>query len=132
MQMSFKDIEIQEKQAKVKAMAAELDKRLKAVAYSIERHLFATLNDKSYSYINEILNTNNEESQKPFQVKFIPSLIIEQPNKFKEEVIDFLCEMAGYESPEKKRDLTPEEELTLLKNKIKEHGLEPLFKEVLK
>ena len=127
-QMTIRDIEIQEKQGRIKALAAELDRRLKAVAFSIDRHEFATLNDKSYSYIAEILNTNNEDGQKPFQVKFIPCLITENPEKFKEEVIDFLCELAGYISPEKKRNLTPADELNLIKQKIKAHGLEALFK----
>lgn len=130
MQMTFDDVEVSRKQAEAKSLASELDRRLKAVALSIDRHKLAAINDKSYSYISEILNTNNEEGQKPFQTKFIPSLIIENPDKFKSEVIDYLCELAGYASPEKKREMTPEEELALLKKKIKEHGLEPIFKEV--
>ncbi len=131
-QMNIRDIEIQEKQGRIKAMAAELDRRLKAVALAIDRQVFAVLNDRSYSYISEILNTNNENGQKPFQTKFIPSLILENPEKFKIEIIDFLCDLAGYESPEKKRKMTSDEELRMLKRKIYEHGLEPVFREVLK
>ncbi|OGW08938.1 MAG: hypothetical protein A2W75_06830 [Nitrospinae bacterium RIFCSPLOWO2_12_39_15] len=123
------DIEIQQKQAKIKELASELEKRLKSVAHAINRDEFANLNGKSYSYISEILNSNNEDGQKPFQIKFIPSLIVEKPEIFKAEIIDFLCELCGYESPEKKKTLTTEQELALLKRKIKEHGLEKIFTE---
>lgn len=126
MQLTFKDVEIGEKQARVRALAAELDRRLKTVALSLDRQNFAAINDKSYSYISEILNTNCEDS-KPFQVKFIPAEIIEAPDVFKREVIDFLCELCGYSSPEKKKDLTPEQELAEIKQRIKAHGLETLF-----
>jgi len=126
-QLTFKDVEIGEKQARIKILSAELERRLKAVALSIDRQIFSAVNDKSYSYMSEILNTNNEDAAKPYQVKFIPSLTIENPKRFKEEVIDFLCELCGYSSPEKKKDLTPEEELTLIKKKIQDHGLQKIF-----
>lgn len=127
-QMDFNDVEIQEKQARIRFLAAEVDRRLKAVALTVDRHRLATLNDKSYSYISEILNTNNEDGQKPFQIKFIPSLLIERPEEFKSQVIDFLCELTGYLPPKKKSLLTPEEELCLYRKIISEHGLEPIFK----
>lgn len=127
MQLTFKDVEISEKQARVKALAAELDRRLKAVALSLDRQNFAAINDRSYSYISEILNTNCEDSAKPFQVKFIPAEIIEAPEAFKRDVLDFLCDLCGYEHPEKKRDMTPEEELRQLKDQIKQHKLEKVF-----
>ena len=127
MQMTFKDIEIQQKQAKIRELAAELDRRLKAVAVGIERKHLATLNDKAYSYISEILNSNNEAQQKPFQLSLVPSLILENPEAFKTEIIDFFCELCGHESPEKKRILTPVDELAALRRKIKEHGLEKVF-----
>ena len=125
MQMAFEDIEIQQKQAKVRELASELDRRLKEVAHGIERKHLATLNDKSYSYISEILNTNGD--QKPFQVSLIPSLIIENPDAFKRVIIDFLCELIGHKAPEKKKELCPEEELAIIKQKIEEHGLAKIF-----
>lgn len=129
-QMDFRDIELQEKQARAQAMAAELDRRLKAVALTMDRQTFATLNDKSYSYISEILNTNSEAGQKPFQIKFMPSLFIEKPEVFKEIVIDWLCDLIDHNHPEKKKRLTPEEELALYKKLIRDKGLDPLFKDV--
>lgn len=127
-QIGFSDIEIQEKQARIRTVAAELDRRLKAVALTIDRQRLATLNDKSYSYISEILNTNNEDGQKPFQVKYIPSLLVEKPEEFKTLIVDFFCELTDHFPPEKKTPLTPEEELRAYKKIIKEHGLEPIFK----
>jgi hypothetical protein len=129
-QLTLKDVEVQEKQGRARALAAELDRRLKAVALGLDRHDFAAINDKSYSYMCEILNTNNEDGQKPFQAKFIPSLIIESPEAFKEQVIDFLCELTGHKPPEKKSPLSAEEELELIKRKIKSHGLEALFRDL--
>lgn len=129
-QLSLRDVEIQEKHGRARALAAELDRRFKAVALGIDRDEFAAINDRSYSYMSEILNTNNEDGQKPFQAKFIPSLIIESPDAFKEQVIDFLCELAGYKPPEKKSPLSAEEELALYKRKIRERGLEVLFKDL--
>ncbi|HDZ62535.1 MAG TPA: hypothetical protein ENH40_05260 [Nitrospirae bacterium] len=129
-QMSLKDIDIPEKRARAEELAAELDRRLKAVALQSDRNTIAAINDKSYSYFSDILNTNNERAQRPFQVKFIPSLLIENPEKFKEEVIDFLCEICGYEPPEKKRKLEAEEKLNLIERRIENHGLEKIFEDI--
>ncbi len=127
-QLTFRDVEIGEKQARVKALHAELDRRLKFVGNAIDRHTFAAINDKSYSYMGGVLNTNNEEAAKPFQISFIPAEIIESPELFMKEVVNFLTDLCGYEpSPGKKSKLTPEQELKALKDKIKNHGLEKLF-----
>lgn len=126
-QITFEDIELQAKQARLKAAGHELDRRCKAVALSLNRSELAAVNDLSYSYISEMLNTNNEQKQKPWQMSLIPSLAVENPERFAEEVLFFLCDLCGREYPEKKRDLTVEEELTAYKRIIKDRGLEPLF-----
>jgi len=130
-QGEFEEVIIQQKQVRIKVLACELEKRLKAVALSIPREAFALVNDKSYSYVSEILNTNSEEGQKPYQVKLIPSLTTENPDKFTEEVINWLCDLCGREHPEKRKEMTPEEELRLLKRKIREHKLESIFEEAV-
>lgn len=128
-QLTLSDIEIQEKQARIKVIAAELDKLYKGVALSMDRPHFATLIDKSYTYVNDILNTNNEEGQKPFQAYMIAALIVETPKLFTEMVLSYINNLCNLKAPEKRSELTPEEELKFIKNKIKAHGLEPLFKE---
>ena len=128
-QGDLEEVVIQQKQVRIRVLAGELERRLKTVAHSIPRETFALVNDKSYSYVSEILNTNSEETQKPYQVKLIPSLITENPERFAEEVINWLCDLCGREHPQKKRELTPVEELALLKQKIKDHKLERLFED---
>lgn len=126
-QLGFRDLEIQEQMIRCCTLAADLDRRLKDVAYSIDRKDLAMVNDISYSYLSEMLNTNGD--QKPFKTPMIPSLLLLAPDLFAQEVLGPLCDLAGYEMPEKKRLLTPEEELKKLKRRIREHGLEPLFKD---
>jgi hypothetical protein len=126
-QGEFDDILIEQRQLRTKLLAGELDKRLKGVALGIDRHRLALINDKSYSYISEILNTNSEETQKPFQVKLIPSLIIEAPDRLMTEVVGWICDLAGYAAPEKKRVMSTEEELMIIKKKIALHGLQAIF-----
>ena len=129
-QLTLKDVEISEKKARAESLAADLDRRLKVAALAADRGTIAAINDKTYSYMSDILNTNNENNQRPFQVKFIPSLIIENPKVFKEEVIDFLCDLCGYETPEKKKHLSDEEKIIKLERRIKQHGLEKLFDDI--
>ena len=124
------EILIQQKQAKIAVLVSELERRLKAVALGISRETFAALNDRSYSYVSQILNTNSEDAQRPFQVSLIPSLVEECPDRFVEEVINWFCDLCGFEHPARKKSLTPEEELEIYKRKIKEHRLEPLFDDI--
>jgi len=127
-QLTFKDIEMAEKQAQVKLLAADIQRRLKATGLGIDRHTFAAINDKSYSYISEILNSNNEDGSKPFPANFIPTEIIEVPDLFMKEVWNPIAELCGHQpSPGKKRGLTAEEELSEIKEKIVTHGLEKIF-----
>jgi hypothetical protein len=122
------DIFIQSAIAKNKAIAAELDKRCKEVAGSVDSQKLATLNDVTYQYIREMLNTNGE--QRPWQLKMLPSLIQAAPEKFVDVILFWFCDLCGYNPPEKKKELTTEEELKLLKSKIKEMQLDehPKFK----
>jgi len=126
-QMTFDDMELKSIQAQVEVMAAELDRRRKDVAYCIGRKRFGLIIDKAPSYVNEILNTNG--LQKKFQPEMEPALIIENPDKYAEQVINYLCDMTGYEHPQKKAKKPPEEELRELKKALKAKGLDPAFPE---
>ncbi len=126
-QMAFRDLEIQELMTRAKTLAGELDRRLKEVAYGIDRKDLAAVNDLSYSYISEILNTNGD--QKQIRTSMIPSLALLAPDRFV-EALGFLCEIAGYNPPKKKNPLTSEQELTRVKRRIRERGLEPLFEDL--
>ncbi len=106
--------------------AAELDKRCKAVAGAIDSTRLASVNGLSYQYIRAMLNTNSE--QKPWRLDLIPALAIEAPDLFAEYILSWLCELCGREVPPKKRVLTSEEELSRIKETIRMHGLDPLFK----
>jgi transcriptional regulator with XRE-family HTH domain len=46
-------------------------------------------------------------------------------------VLSFLAELSNSEKPEKKRTMTPEEQLLLLKRAIFDKGLDSIFKDVL-
>lgn len=126
-QMTFDDMELKSRQAQMEVIAAELDRRKKEIAYCIGRKRFGLLIDKAPSYVNEILNTNG--LQKKFQPEMEPALILENPDKFKELVIDLLCDLCGYDHPEKRAKLPPEQELKNLKKELKAKGLDVVFKE---
>lgn len=126
-QMTLADIELQEKQARIKAVAAELDRLYKGCAATIGRKHFAALCDKSYTYINEILNSNNEQEAKPFQAGMIAALLVEAPDAFFTSVVGYMCDLADREYPRKKRPMTAEDEVKFLWRTIKAHGLEKLF-----
>ena len=128
-QMVFRDLELQERATRNKVLAAELDRRFKSVGHSVDRQDLAAILDVSYSYLSEILNTNGE--QKRFKSHHIPALVLENPDLFMVEVVGFLCEVAGYKPPEKKRTLPAEEERDNLLKKIRQHGLERIFEEVI-
>lgn len=110
----------------------EYDRRCRNVAYTIPRERLATLCGVSYSYLGDVLNTNVEpERQKPWQHKWDVVLAQENPHVYAEEVLDWLCELAGRERTEPKRVLTPEERLMLVFERIKEHRLDPLFADLI-
>lgn len=126
-QLSFEDMELKTIQAQVEVMAAELDRRRKDVAYCVGRKRFGLIIDKAPSYVNEILNTNG--LQKKFQPEMEPALIAENPDKYVELVVNYLCDLCGYQHPEKKAKKPPEQELRELKKALKQKGMDVLFPE---
>ena len=127
MQKTLDDAVLAQKQAHIQSIAQELDRRCKCVALSIGRSETAVLLDRSVTYLNEMLNSNNEQIQKPWQLKYVPALIIGNRELFISEVLNYLNELAGCEPSQNKKLLTPEQELSALKNKIRAHGLETIF-----
>ena len=125
-QMTLEDVEIQERASRVSTLWADLDKRCKEVAYTIPRHRLAAILGLSYQYISEFLNTNGD--QKPFKMNMLVAIAIEQPDKFI-QVLELLCDLAGYDPPLKKRTLTADEELERVARVIRQHGLELVFRE---
>lgn len=126
-QLTFKDIEIGEKQTRSKALADDLQRRLKATAITINRNEFSAVVDKAYTTVSGVLNTNSEKAE-PFPTNWIPAVILENPDLFMTEVWNTVAAWCGYKpSPGKVSKLTPEQELESLKKKIKDHGLEKIF-----
>lgn len=126
-QSSFADMEVEQLQKKVEFIAGELDRRLKEIAYCVGRKELSACTGLSYSYISEILNTSG--AQKPFQLSMVPALIIRKPDKFKELLIDFFCDLTDHEHPDKKAKKPPEQELRELKKALKDKGMDVMFPE---
>ncbi len=126
-QTSFEDMELEQLQKQVEFIAGELDRRKKDLAYCIGRKELAASSGLSYSYISEILNTSG--NQKPFPDSLEPVLILKTRDKYKERIIDFLCDLTSYEHPEKKAKKPPEQELKELKKALKAKGMDVLFPE---
>jgi|GEM_PF-6093124 len=121
------DIFVQQQVVENKALAEQFDRHCKEVAESIDSKDLAAANDVTYAYIRKMLNTNSAQS--PMQMDIIPSLARMNPDKFAETVLRFLCDLCGREVPEKKRSMTPEEELKIIRLKMKSSGLTALLKE---
>ena len=128
-QGTFEDIAIQELTARAKALGHEWEKRLKAVALSVNRTRLATICDVSYSYLSDIINTNNEAGQKPWPTKLTGALMVLAQDRLMEEAVDFVCDVCGRQPTERKRALTPEEELKRMWEIVRQHGLQSLFQE---
>lgn len=128
MQKTLDDALLAQKQAQIQAIAQELDRRCKSVALSIGRADIAVLLDRSITYINEMVNCNNEQSQKPWRLNYVPALIIGNRELFISEVLNYLNELSACEPAKNKTTMTPEQELAEYKKIIKQHGLDPLFK----
>ncbi len=77
------------------------------------------------SQIRDALNGNG----KYFSITWLPFLLYKAPIA-SQKIIDYLCDIAKLDHPQPQKHITPEEELNLLKNKIKEHGLGPLFEKL--
>lgn len=123
-QMTIKDIEIAELQARVKAFSEEFEQICRISARSVNRHDLSSTVDKAYSYVSDILNVNDGKN---FPLYLLVAVCIMNPDVAREMILGFLSEITGSEVPRKKRMLTAEEELRIIKRKIKEHGLEPIF-----
>lgn len=127
MQQTLDDAVLAQKQANIHHIAQELDRRCKSVALAIGRGETAILLDRSITYINEMCNCNNEQGQKPWQLKYVPALIVGNRDLFIREVLNYLLELCACQPAENKKIMTPDQELADLKRKIKEHGLERIF-----
>jgi hypothetical protein len=126
------DLFLEQKVLRNAILAGEYDRRCRNVAYTIPRERLATLCGVSYSYLGDVLNTNVEsERQKPWQHKWDVVLAQEAPHAYTEEILDWLCELAGREKTVPKRLLTPEERLMLMLERIKQRGLDPLFTDLI-
>jgi formate-dependent nitrite reductase cytochrome c552 subunit len=122
--------EMQQLAARAKELGEEREERVKAAARQIDRKTFAAACDISYSYASDILNTNGKVTAKPWQEWMTGVLILLNPEGYMAEVAAFDAEHCGYDKPLKKRKLTPEEENKVVKERIKLHGLGPLFKDL--
>lgn len=121
-QGEIRDVLVAQEQARVEALQAELDRRCKSVAGSIDSEDLATLNNVTYQAVRKMLNTNGDQSC--FGLKYVPSIAIRAPERFAEEVLFFLCDLCGREHPDKKRDLTPVERLEQLADVLKKMDLD--------
>jgi len=124
-QLTLKEIEIAEMQARVKSVSCAFERLCKEISRGLNRHDLADSVDRSYSYISDILNTNQDG--KPFTMYLLIATCLINPDMFRDNILKFLNELAGCYPPKKIRPLTADEELRLIKRKIKEHGLEPIF-----
>jgi hypothetical protein len=127
MQKTLDDAVLAQQHAHIQAIAQELDRRCKAVALAMGRSETAVLIDRSVTYVNEMVNCNNEQAQKPWHLKYLPALILGNRDLFVSEVLNYLNELTGCEPAKNKRVLSAEEELVALKQQIHDHKLEKLF-----
>ncbi len=124
-QMNFEDIEIQEMTAKIEATTEALDRLCKDIIHtSLTRQYFAAINGISYQYVSEFLNTNS--GQRRMKLSMLVAILLAEPDESR-NILGFLCELTGYEKPEKKRTKSTEETLEILLKKIRTHGLEDVF-----
>lgn len=121
-QGSIYEIAIEQERVKNEVLAKDFERLLKEVALAVDSNRLANVNGKSYQYVRMILNTNGD--QRPFPLEFVPSLISCAPELFAEKILNWLCDLCEREHPEKRRTLTPEEELKLLKIKLKDMKLD--------
>lgn len=124
-QTTIREVEISQLQAQVKIMTEEFERICKEAGRSVNRNDLAASVDKSYSYISDILNTNQDG--KPFTLYLLIATCLLNKNIFRDAILGFLNEIGECYPPKKIRPLTAEEELREIKQKIKEHGLEPIF-----
>jgi hypothetical protein len=88
---------------------------------------FAFMINKESSQLRDAFNQNG----KYYSITWLPTFIRKDPQGAT-EFINACCRLAGKKFPEDDKDMTPEEELAFLKQKISEHGLQSLFNGVKK
>ena len=123
------DLLTQERAVKVKWIADERQRLCREVADSLDSKDLAAVCGISYQYVRAMLNRNGEK--KDWNNIYDGALMILAPDLYAEKVLSFDAEMAGREEPPKKHPLTPEERLAALEKRIRDHGLEKLFGELL-
>ncbi len=124
-QLTLKEVEIAELQTRVKTVTEAFERTCREIARATNRHDLSAAVDKSYSYVSDILNTNQDG--KPFTLYLLIATCLLNKDLFRDSILKFLNELADCYPPKKIRPMTAEDELRLLKRKIKEHGLEPIF-----
>lgn len=130
-QGTFDDIMVEERALRYKRLSFDYEQKCKEVAGTIKRDRLAALCNVTYSYMSDVLNSNDPEHQKQWQHKWDIVLAQERPDEYRTIVLSFLAELSNSEKPEKKRKMTPEEQLLLLKRVIYDKGLDSIFKDVL-
>jgi hypothetical protein len=122
---------IAQEQARIKALSDEFDRRCKQAASGIKQVRLATLNGVTFQQISKMLNTNGHQDE--LRKGYIPSIAIENPDKFAEEVLFFLCDLCGREHPPKKHKLTAGERLKQLEEVLREMQMDkhPKVKDLL-
>jgi hypothetical protein len=111
--------------------AAETDKQtgdnlLSVIEQGVHRiglKEFAFIIQKEPSQLRDAFNQNG----KYFSVTWLATFFRSDPQGAT-EFINYCCQLAGKEIPEDAREMSPEEELDFYKRKIREHGLEPIFR----
>lgn len=123
-QGTFEEVEIAQKVVKARALGCEREKRLKGVAAAIDRKMLAATLELSYTYVSDVLNSNNEAGQKPIPHKWHGAIQMLAPDLYMKEVASFDEDVCGYQHPEKKRPLTPEEENRMFRQGLKDMKLD--------
>lgn len=86
---------------------------------------FCYLVRKEEKQIRDALNANN----KYYSVTWLP-IFLQRAPLAAVKIINLFCDLASLEHPEPKTELTPEKELELYKRKVKDHGLQAIFKDL--
>jgi hypothetical protein len=117
-QGTFDELLVQEKEVKTQWIANERQGLCREVASAIDSKELAAICGCSYQYIRAMLNGNGE--RKPWNHEFDGALMILRPDLYAEKVLAFDAEMTGRDDPQKKRALTPQEELDQLRQVLRD------------
>lgn len=124
-QLNFDDAEKAKLQAEIKSIYEEFDIICKSASREIDRTLFSAIVNKSYSTVSDILNSNEKGGSYPVIYLIATAILI--PDRFRETILEFLAYISNSQPPEKKKALMPEEELKILKQRIRDHKLESIL-----